>query len=265
MPLKQDEVAPLSVHGSTQHLAVLAGTDKPGSIGEVLERLAAIRDHATDTSLLEDNDGIAAFTRLYHVITDNIDRMATAGQFADSRFLVRLDIEFAWRYLEAIKAYAADMGTAPRCWRILFDRRADPGIPAPNFAAAGVNAHINFDLAAALVTTWDIVGFDGDGPASPQHRDYGRINDVFEEQMDPLREDLGSLLSRGPDDAPWDRFANWATDIVIRFTRDLAWDEAMKVWSRGAGDDVKAASNAKLDWIAAMLGEQLLRAPFLPV
>src|SRR5438552_1001348 len=55
--------------GSTQRLAELAGDTPATSIPEVIERLAQIRDYAASTSLLAENDGIASFTRLYHIIT----------------------------------------------------------------------------------------------------------------------------------------------------------------------------------------------------
>jgi hypothetical protein len=249
--------------GSTQRLAELAGTTRAASIEEVCERLAAIRDHASSTSLLGEDDGIAAFSRLYHVITRRIGDMAEAGEFSSTPFLVRLDIEFAERYFQALRSYAADIATAPRVWRVLFDNRSDPRVAPVNFAVAGVNAHINVDLACALVATWRHLPPDGDEKGR-QYHDYRLINEVFEVEMDPLREDLDSLLSAGPDGAPWDRGANWIADLVIRFTRDLAWDEAERVWRRGAGPQVCAASEERLDAIATFIGERLLRTP-LPV
>lgn len=250
--------------GTTQYLAVLAGNGPPTSIPEVLDRLVAIRDHAVRTSMRGEDDGIAAFTSLYHVITDTIGKLAAAGEFADSAFLVRLDLEFAERYFVALRRYATDAYAVPRPWRVLFDNRSNPCIPAVNFAVAGVNAHINYDLAAALVSTWDHVAPDGGGQKSAQYRDYCAINDVFETNMDPLRERLGSLLSQGPDNAWWDRAANHLADMVIRFTRDLAWDEAREVWTDGADDDRRQASDSKLDHIAGFLGGRLLSLP-LPV
>jgi Family of unknown function (DUF5995) len=250
--------------GSTQRLAELAGNTPPKSIEEVVQRLAAIRDYAASTSLLGEDDGIAAFTKLYHVITRRVGNMADRGEFRSSPFLVRLDIEFAERYFQAIRRYAADIHTAPGVWRVLFDNRSDPRIAPVNFAMAGVNAHINFDLSCALVTTWRHVAPDGDGENSAQYHDYRLINEVFEVEMDPLREDLDSILSAGPDGAPWDRGANWIADLVIRFTRDLAWDEAKRVWARGATPEVFAASERRLDAIATFISERLLRTP-LPI
>ena len=250
--------------GTTQHLALLAGAAPPESIAEVVERLAEIRDHAASTSMRGEDDGIAAFTRLYHVITARIGAMADRGEFRSREFLVRLDLEFAERYFSALRRYAEDMTTAPRVWRVVFDNRSDPRVPAINFAVAGVNAHINFDLACALVATWHHVPPDGDDRESDQFHDYRLINDVFEAEMDPLREDLDSLLSAGPDGAIWDRTANWMADLVIRFTRDLAWDEAKRVWGKGGDAEDVRESEAKLDAISTFIGETLIRTP-LPV
>ena len=250
--------------GSTQHIATLTGSTPATSIEEVCRRLAAIRDHAASTSLLGEGDGIASFSKLYHIITRRIGTMAADGDFRSTPFLVRLDIEFAERYFQALRSYADDIESAPRVWRVLFDNRSDPRVAPLNFAVAGVNAHINFDLSCALVATWRHVAPDGDGEGSAQFHDYRLINNVFEVEMDPLREDLDSLLSAGPDGAIWDRTANWMADLVIRFTRDLAWDEAKRVWRHGASPEACAASEERLDAVATFIGERLLRAP-LPV
>ncbi len=247
--------------GSTQRLAELAGDAPPTSIPEVVTRLAEIRDHAASTSLLGENDGIAAFTKLYHTITSRVGDMVESGEFQSSPFLVRLDLEFAERYFQALRRYAADMHTAPGVWRVLFDNRSDPRVPPVNFAVLGVNAHINFDLAHALIAAWRHVEPEGDGPGSAQFHDYRLINEVFEIEMDGLREELDSLFSHGPDGAPWDVGANWLADLVVTFTRDLAWDEAKRVWKAGASPEVCTASERRLDAMATFIGEGVLRLP----
>jgi Family of unknown function (DUF5995) len=247
--------------GSTQRLAELAGDAPPTTIPEVVERLAAIRDHAATTSLLGENDGIAAFSKLYHIITRRIGDMVESGEFQSSPFLVRLDLEFAERYFRALRSYAADIHTAPGVWRVLFDNRSDPNVAPVNFATLGVNAHINFDLAHALIATWRHVAPDGDGHGSAQFHDYCLINEVFKIEMDGLREELDSILSNGPDGAPWDVGANWLADLVVTFTRDLAWDEAKRVWERGASPEECRASERRLDAIATFIGQGVLRSP----
>jgi hypothetical protein len=250
--------------GSTQRLAELAGDSPPTSIPEVVKRLVEIRDYAASTSLLGENDGIASFAKLYHVITRRVGEMVESGEFRSSPFLVRLDLEFAERFFQALRSYAADIHTTPGVWRVLFDNRSDPNVAPVNFAVLGVNAHINFDLAHALIATWRRVAPDGEDTESAQFHDYRLINKVFEIEMDGLREELDSLLSNGPDGAPWDVGANWICDLVVRFTRDLAWDEAQRVWEQGASPEVCKASERRLDATATFIGKQVLRAP-LPV
>ena len=102
-------------------------------------------------------------------------------------------------------------------------------------------------------------------PTDTRHRDYERINDIFEAEMDGLRETFHSPLSAGPDGAVWDRFADWACDLVVRFTRELAWDRATEVRSRSDVDTTAAEMLARLDLVASSLGRLLLAAPGLPV
>ncbi len=247
--------------GSTQELARMTAKEVH-SIADVVQRLEEVRDYAANTSLLGEDDGIACFTRLYHIITKNVLDTAAAGQFADEAFLTRLDLEFARRYFQALRAYAANTQGAPRCWRLLFDRRADRDVRPVHFAAAGVNAHVNFDLAAALLVTWE--DFPPD-PGGARLADYRCINDIFAVEMDGLRELFGSSLSAGEDGSLWDRFANRASDLLVRLTRDLAWDEAIEVWEAKDRQRAARSSERKLDAIAEILGRGLLESPFLPV
>jgi Family of unknown function (DUF5995) len=243
--------------GTTQRLAQLCGAQPPASVAEVLRRLSAVGEHA-GTSLLGPDDGIATFTRLYHGIASGIDEQLRNGGSATPEFLGRLAVELAERYFSALRRYARNVTGAPRAWRVLFDSRANPGVPPAAFAVAGVNAHVNLDLAAALVSTWERVPPDDGGRDSPQYLDYALLNDAFETTMDPLREGLAAVVRYGPDGAVHDRTAEHLADLVVRFTRDLAWEEAREVWTDGADGSRRAESEAKLDAIAVLVGARLL-------
>jgi len=245
-------------------LAELAGSSPPENIPEVLDRLEAIEKYATATSGRGAEDGIASFTALYRVITSTIDDLDVRSQFhAPNRFLARLDVEFAERYLDAIRTYATDPTLTPHCWKLLFDHRQDPDIPPVNFAVAGVNAHINYDLSAALLRTWEHCDPDS-GHRELQHRDYEVVNDIFETEMDPLRAKLRSFLSQGEDGVIWDRGANWVGDLVVRWTRSLAWDEAREVWLDGDRATAVTRSDERRGGMAGTLGAIILKVP-LPV
>ena len=128
-------------------------------------------EYASSSTTAGENDGIVCFTVLYRTITETVDNET----YEDRDFLVRLDLEFARRYFRALRRYASDRGSAPRPWRLLFDARSDPDIERVQFAAAGVNAHINYDLADALLATWEDFR-----PNAARQRDFGKVNDVFD-------------------------------------------------------------------------------------
>ena len=48
--------------------------------------------------------------------------------------------------------------------------------------------------------------------------------------MDGLRELFGAPLAAAKDGSPLDQLGNRFSDLLVRFTRDLAWDAAMEVW-----------------------------------
>jgi hypothetical protein len=265
MPM-EDTAGSAARSTSLARIAELAGPGGTGSIAEVLDRLAAIREEAAAAPGRGEDDGIAAFTGFCHVVTATVDELRTGGGFAAPEFLVRLHLEIAERYFAALRRYAVDARTAPLAWRVLFDRRADPAVPPARFAVAGANAQLNLDLAGALVSTWERVepddgaGDDGDdeGPGhSRQYRDYCLFNEVCETTLDPLRERIAHPAPGSPPDPT----AAHLADLVVRFTRDLAWDEAREVWTDGADEQRRRDSEEKLDASAGFLGSRLLGPP----
>src|SRR5689334_21471649 len=199
-------------------LAELAGPGAAGSIAEVLDRLAAIRAAAA-ASGRGDDDGVAVITVYCHVVTATVDELRAGGRFGAPEFVVQLGLEVAEGYFTALRRYAVDPRTTPLAWRVLFERRTDPAVPPARFAVAGANAQLNLDLAGALVCTWERVGPDDGTPDSRQYRDYCLLNEVCEATLDPFRERLATGPAPDPTGAP-------LADLVVRFTRDLAWDEA---------------------------------------
>ena len=151
------------------------------------------------------------------------------GRFADPAFLSRLDVEFAARYFDALRHWSDGSAACPRVWSVLFRRIPGPDCrPLPS-AAAGVNAHINFDLPFALVTTFDHLGSDpvDDGD---QHHDYLQINEIFAEAIPELRRgylDKWQLLI----DTMNGDLDDWWQGEVVEYTRNVAWRNAQKLWA----------------------------------
>jgi Family of unknown function (DUF5995) len=235
--------------GSTQHLAEIVQTDVT-TIADVVERLTQVYEYASSSTTAGENDGIVCFTVLYRTITETVDNET----YEDRDFLVRLDLEFARRYFRALRRYASDRGSAPRPWRLLFDARSDPDIERVQFAAAGVNAHINYDLADALLATWEDFR-----PNAARQRDFGKVNDVFDRHMDGLRQlydaPFGDVKD---DDSVFDRLSNTISSILVRGTRANAWMDAMHVWNAKDRETARARMLEEFSVAASLLGRALL-------
>jgi hypothetical protein len=235
--------------GSTQGLAEIV--NKPvTTIAEVAERLGEIHDFATSTTTAGENDGIACFSGLYRTITQTIDNTP----YEDRDFLVRLDLEFARRYFAALRAYAVDRAAAPGPWKLLFDARSNPDIERVQFAAAGVNAHINYDLADALLGT-----FPDFPPNEARRRDYNTVDEAFKKHMDGLRNFYDAPFGSSDwDRTVLDRLSNVICTMLVRGCRANAWDDAMKVWKAKDPEGTRTQMLSELDGEASFLGQALL-------
>lgn len=187
---------------------------------------------------------VGHFNTLYAEITLRVGQWCEEGRFQDPDFVNELDIQFADRYIRALGKWAQGDPTTPRSWMLVFEPPVDEVPPPIVLAALGVNAHINADLAFALVRTYDALGGEMFVP-SAQYDDYLGINQIFEEAIPPLHRTLAELekLSEGSAVCPEgdgtanhplrdliDYVENWFAGLLVVETRDLAWDTAGYLW-----------------------------------
>jgi hypothetical protein len=226
--------------------------DPPDDVPAVVGRLTGLQHLLDRTPTPPGGNPIADFNRLYLRITTGVLERLYAGSFADPAFLARLDVEFAARYFDAVRAWSEARPCCPRVWSVLFGRIAGP-VPS---AAAGVNAHINFDLPFALVTTFDHFGSDPIDD-SDQHRDYLQLNDIFAEAIPGLRRgylDRWQLLV----DTMNGDLDDWWQGEAVTYARNVAWRHAQKLWALRHDLPATAAERARLDRHAAALSRLLL-------
>ena len=172
---------------------------------------------------LDPDDGVRRFNELYLAVTRAVAVESASTTFEDPPFMSRLDVIFADLYFAAIDDDAAGR-ELPRAWAPLFERRAQPRIAPLQFAIAGMNAHINHDLALALVSATKEFEIDLDRD-TPQHRDYIAINGVLERVQDEIKERFTTGVIRDIDNAGGrvdDMFASWS----VARARDNAWTQA---------------------------------------
>jgi hypothetical protein len=191
-------------------------------IDDVITRMQAI------DAALPRKDGVAIFNRLYLAVTKAVDAASAGVSFEDPQYLERLDVLFAGLYFDAEATIASGLA-APVAWAPLIESRATDVEPI-QFALAGMSAHINHDLAVAVVRTSqerDVEPADG----SPQHADFLRVNAILssvEGQVagwfeTGLIADIEDVTPKAADRA----LAMWS----IAAARDIAWDNAKALWA----------------------------------
>ena len=233
-----------------------AARGKPATVPEVITKLETIFEVAK-TSPQGEADGIACFTSLYRTITANVLRWLEEGEFENSEYLATLDLEFAERYFQALRSYAFDRAATPRCWRVLFDNRSDTRISRLHFAVAGMNAHINFDLALAVISTCARLGVDfGVGD---QRQDYLGVNQIFAANTLQLRDQFEAEEDPELVDAVEKLF----DDFTIVATREVAWNDAERLWPHRLDATRMAEETWLLDLRVAVLGKGMLANPLL--
>src|SRR5437016_3169131 len=90
---------------------------KPATtVPEVIERLIAIRDGTREVA---PECGVGYFSHLYLKITKRIGKhIQKRDFFVDDDYLKRLDVLFANRYFDALRAWATG-GAVPKAWQVL--------------------------------------------------------------------------------------------------------------------------------------------------
>jgi hypothetical protein len=196
-------------------------------------------------------DGVAWFNKLYLAVTRALHGELAEATFADPRFLARLDVVFANLYLRAL----ADPAKAPRAWAPLLACRREKRIAPIQFAFAGMNAHINYDLPVALVRACRDLGIDLPR-ARKQHRDYLTVNALLARTQSKVKRWFATgfvgLVDIALGDVD-DRIAMW--DVTR--ARDAAWVNAQTLWAL-RDTPVRTRYLATLDRTVGFAGRGLL-------
>ncbi len=212
---------------------------------------------------LEDPHGAAARTEEEDVhprLVDLAERIEEG--FEDPDFMRTLDVTFAELYLRALRAWADDQ-PVPKAWAVLFSHWDDDIYEGPfSGAILGVNAHINHDLAVAVLQAHEAHGRNIDDE-SVLYSDYLLINDIFEVQTPLLHNELVDRLD-GFKFMVWNALGSAGLDQVaqqiLAATREWAWEEATNmangVTDRPAGEP--SFINPTTDWAVGAVAKHLL-------
>jgi hypothetical protein len=217
-----------------------------------LEQVIAELEQLIDRAIAE-RSRLGFFAAIYRSVTIEIKRMAEAGQFHDVPALVSLDVAFANRYFDAVRAFR-DGRAASRSWQVAFSAASDARLLIVQHAVLGINAHINFDLGiSAAVTAGSIRRLD-DWKA-----DFDRVTGVFARLIDDIENRIGSV---SPLFRSLDELAGKTDEQLIGFSidkaRQRAWANARLLLA--AGPVLAPALTEVQDGLVASFG-QALRNP----
>lgn len=197
---------------------------------------------------LAGTDARAYFAAMYARVTGRIAAAIDTGRFADGERMDAFATTFASYYLVC----ARDEVPSPRCWQASWDAASDGGLLITQHLLLGINAHVNHDLALAVVET---AGSDGD--LASVRPDFNAVNEVLAETYQDLIADLG-------------RVSRWATTVAglgagdafnfsLRVARDQAWRAAVAMHHL---DDPGLRTYAKeLDRLVSVLAHLITRPP----
>jgi len=203
-----------------------------------------LRDIALDA-----DDAAGHFPALYVRVTDDIAAGIRAGQFQDGERMERLVEAFAGHYLRARRAE----GPVPRCWQATWDVAADPDLLIGQHLLLGINAHVNYDLAQAIVEVAPHYG-----GLEAVRGDFGIINDVLAGSFTGVIRDLDAV-SRWASEAAalgGGRLFNFS----MRTARAQAWGAAERLYP--LAEPARRDYVRELDRLVSVLAYMITRPVF---
>jgi hypothetical protein len=251
----QATAAPMGHGWEPAQLAMAeAVQNPPADIAGVVARLETVQQILDGLPPSPGTNRVAAFNTLYHTITEQVAELLHTPQVVDAVFLELLDVEFARLYFTALASWGVDDPDTPDAWEVLFRRGHDLGVTTLDAAVLGVNAHVNHDLALALISTWQRLGYPGEGP---QHPDYLLVNKIFYKEIPMLRRRFATAWQLEIDRCVGE-LDDWSQRVLVRTTRAMAWEQAERLWVLQDNPDDFARACLVMDRAAAIAGETLL-------
>jgi hypothetical protein len=238
----------VNLNPTDAQLLQIVNAAAPAALADVLAVMQSI------DGLLPSSDGLRWFNKLYMMVTQRIDLKPPPDGWEDATWLTRLAVVFANFYFTAIANALEQNPDVASSWRALFEARNKTGVDRIQFALTGMNAHINHDLALALLQTNDELHLTPP-LQSPEHDDYEQVNGLLEQVLPSALNLLaaGIVGELAQDTGKVGRLlAIWN----VRAARDLAWDFAGHLRNlEGASRDVALEAQDKL---SGVIGRMLL-------
>lgn len=216
----------------------------PQTINEVIAQLDQVIERCA-----RERNRLGYFAMLYRDVTARVRDGIAAGRFEDGARMERLDVVFANRYLQALYEFWAG-ATPTQSWAVAFNAAREWQPIIMQHLLAGMNAHINLDLALAAIQ----VAPGNQLPAL--ERDFEEITVLLGEMIQGMEQRIERV-------SPWfhiiDRVGGRTDEQICGFAmqqaRDLAWQTAEEM--AGLGTQELAQKIQEHDQIVAALGQAI--------
>jgi hypothetical protein len=229
--------------------------EDPGAIIDpVIARMDAIE---AELSRPGERDGVIYFNQMYREVTRKIRAKASDPTFfAHPEVIAQLDVIFAGLYFTAYDTVTAGEKPA-EAWQVVFAKRADPNVLAVQFAVAGMNAHINHDLALALLHQWT------GAPERPSrdsdiYSDYTKVNEILQSEIGYCKQYLEPGELKDFDTGELARLDSKIAMLLIDKARAHAWLTADGLWDARASNFAEKLMIEALDRLSGQMGQALL-------
>jgi hypothetical protein len=196
-------------------------------------------------------DAAGYFPALYVRVTGDIAAGIRDHQFENVERMERLVDAFADYYIRARTAQIP----VPRCWQATWDVAGDPNLVIVQHLLLGANAHVNHDLAQAVVEV------------APHHGGLEAVRDDFDAVNDVLASSFVGVIR------DLDRVSSWASEAAtlgggrlfnfsLRVARSQAWGAAERLYP--LEETGRREYMSELDELVSVLA-YLITRPVCPV
>lgn len=184
------------------------------------------------------DDRRAIFLECYCMMTGNMLRAITNGQFHDGDWARRLLHRFADYYFLALEDYDCGDDCCAEVWRFTHDCACSRPLHVLQHLLLGINAHINYDLVLALVDTlepeWPILDKPG---RHRRYQDHCHVNRVIAATVDQVQDEIIERYDPRLDwiDRLLGRLDERLLSGLISRWRQQVWDTSLKFLKAPAG------------------------------
>jgi hypothetical protein len=224
-----------------------------GPLDALLERMSAI-----SVRLAAADDPRRFFHDTYERTTRAVRDEIARGGFADGPWVVRWDVAFAARYLAAFDEWEAT-GRTSGPWQFAFDTAAGRtgahgrAVAPLEHVLLGMNAHINLDLAPALLDVIPPEDFDDAVVLARRRADHAHIDTVLAARV--VAEDAELRRLEGGRRAFVDQLLQplnrLGTRRFLRESRRKVWHNATILdRARRRGPTAQTAATSRLEQLA---------------